>query len=644
MTAADRSLTSVERNDPDPGRVQRRVPARRTTLTRRAASRGKRPAIVHPADAAWARRIALVVPSAIAAFAAFCVAYNQFYVAGPPLQDTGQYAFVLWRAGLFPKNPATGFPVDAYFGLHFAPIISLASVVSYVVPLGRVDWFCLLHALAYAPLAAALVALAPRPVRRRDAAVLAAAALVFALDGQALVCMVFPHHEILVSGGLCVLLAGLARGSPRVAWAGLALALATREDGGLHAAAFLAASWLLDRSGRPFPVARELVLRMGLAAVTWSALAFALQHTFFPSAALMQSEYLGVPPLAHLGWHASGARLVTLLRDAEFVVLPLAATAVIALVKRDARYLLGWLATVPWLVVNLLAAQCLKASLLLYTGFPFIASVLWVGAYASHRRVRHGAALAAVPAAFSTLGLLLSSPETVAYAWHHAAGLLPANPRALEDLAAELRRRPGRVYVDPSLASWTVDRLEERDLAADATRMPDAAHEGIAFFRTGALWNGSTIDWLARTPYTHCGRLEGTEVFYCGRDALGPRFAPSSPLLRANVLAASASRLRESVVVQSTPAPVIATFGPFIRMHAGTYVVTWRASLDGARSQPRVDVLQGGRVLAATELLDGETKLDVTLDDSATELRAWTGGSRYVLEDLRITARATDHP
>ena len=45
------------------------------------------------------------------------------------------------------------------------------------------------------------------------------------------------------------------------------------------------------------------------------------------------------------------------------IVVPMLATGVIAFLRRDARYLLGWVVTLPWLMLNFTAYQDVKAAL-----------------------------------------------------------------------------------------------------------------------------------------------------------------------------------------------------------------------------------------------------------------------------------------
>jgi hypothetical protein len=199
-------------------------------------------------DARRARPLYLVlaglVPCLVVAWANGVFTYNHFYASGTYLRDAGWFSYIVYRQGLLPSNPPLVEALPHYFSFHLSLIVSLGSLLSYLFPGDRVGWYCVFQALVYAPLGAAVALLARStvaPLRASSAAALAALGLAFAFNGEALAAMGFPHFEILLSAGICVMIAGLATGRGTTGWIGLALAVATREDGGAHAATFLVA-------------------------------------------------------------------------------------------------------------------------------------------------------------------------------------------------------------------------------------------------------------------------------------------------------------------------------------------------------------------------------------------------------------------
>lgn len=472
------------------------------------------------------------LPVAAVFWASTCFVWNHF-LTGPYLLDSGWFSALVYRAGILPDNPPCANSLREYFGLHVAPLLSIASLLSYVVPLGRVEYYCLFQGLIYAPLGAVTALLARAggmDRRRRDACLVLLGSMLFALNGQVLACLGYPHFEIFLSAGLCIMLAGFAAGSGRLAWLGLALASITREDGGFHAAGFVLAALVCSISRRPFAIARRTLAVMLAASLLTSIVAMLIQHAFFEPANLFRHLYTGSPAYAHISAAELQRRLAVLPERAAFVVWPFVGTVGLAAVTRDARYLLGWLAELPWFVLNLLALEELKSVFSIYTGFPFVASLFWVGAYAQvgkevlgQRRWLSPLALVSV---LATGGMYWSHPGPLVDLIRRASFPVGVASAGLAEFAGHLERDPlayGRVLVDRGVASWGVTSLPAECCVSSLTTMPGLNDfDGIAFFREGSLGPELTR-FIATSPYSKCGRIKGTDVFMCIR--------PGKPLL-----------------------------------------------------------------------------------------------------------------
>lgn len=592
------------------------------------------------------------LPAIVVFWVSATFVWNHF-VEWPYLLDSGWCSALVFRQGFFQKNPAIIGSVPDFWGIHVSLVMSLASVVSVAFPGDRVDWYVLFQGFLYAPLGIAT----PYAVGRgaspsvRDAALVAAVSLAFALDGQVLACIGFPHYEILVSGGLCLMLAGLASGRRGFAWAGLALAAATREDGGFHAAAFVVGVLACNARARRFPVSRAELARMAAVGALASVLAFAAARAFV-TVPLFRVEYLGAPPFAHLDGASLARRARGFLEHGRFVALPLAGTIVVAIATRDARWLVGWLVELPWLALNFFAAQELKSTFALYTGFPFVASVFWVAAYGRVSRLERPrrAALGILFAlsALSTIGLASADPGGVARVLR--AGAAPARGRsAILAFVKPLRANPtayGRIVVDDAVASWALERLPylaraKHRAPADLWRDVDA----FAFFRTR-----DALELLARSPLDACGRAPGTSIFLCVRAGkpLPAGLLPSSPILAEMQQAPGTGFAEgETRVVEASRDVRPSVYGPYVTLPPGAYVATWTvapgpcSTTDGPRL--RVDVAGVGAP-RALEVTSFDAPIAIPFDVEGpepareVELRAWTGACRYVLSsvDLRL--------
>lgn len=288
-----------------------------------------------------ARSPALVVFAANALFVR-----NHFYARGPYLHDSGWFSYTVFRAGLLPPNPLScgGDVIPYYFGWHISLLVSLGSLLSYLFPGERVEWYCVIQGAIYAALAFVVPLLVPRDAERGPGALVGtvAASLAVAFGGQVLSCMGYPHFEIFSGAGTAIMLAALAMGRERLAWLGLAMSVATREDGGFHAGVLLLAVIAADVLGRTFPLPRRKVVIMAAMAFTATALPAFLQKRLFYGVDSWEMYLVGKPPFAHLSIAILRERGAAFVDRCGFIWAPMLATAAIAAVRRDARYLLGW--------------------------------------------------------------------------------------------------------------------------------------------------------------------------------------------------------------------------------------------------------------------------------------------------------------
>jgi hypothetical protein len=473
---------------------------------------------------------AALVPALVVFFASARFVWNHFYADGPYLLDAGFLSGVVYRRGIVPYDLPIENAAPSYFSIHVSPLVSLASVISYVVPLPRVEYFCAVNGLLYATLAAA-PALLVRPRTIRGALAVGIAALAFAFGGQVLVVMGYPHYEIFVAAGVVTMLAGAATGRAPLAWAGLAMAAATREDGGGHVALFALA---VLACGRSFRLERRTTLALVGAGVLASVAAVLLERVFFGPSDLFGSEYLGHPAYAHIDASVVSRRAVVIVERGRFITYPFVATVALAIARRDARYLFGWAAAFPWFVLNFFAAQELKSAFEIYTGFPFVASTFWVAAYGVSVRARFPLAALAAVSVVATLGFAMSLPEAFAHISRASFVRGQSNPEGLRAIAGRLRKDPrayGKVFVEGGVASWALESTAPDDLLqSNETPAAIRQHDGVIFFRS---WISTPqVDaLLAKAPYPRCGRLKDSIVHLCVRAErqLPAEFEPEGP-------------------------------------------------------------------------------------------------------------------
>jgi hypothetical protein len=289
--------------------------------------------------------------------------------------------------------------------------------------------------------------------------------------------------------------------------------------------------------------------------------------------------------------------------------------------------------------------------------------MFWVGAYAHARGEtrRTTLALLAGIGLLSTIGSAASALHPFIHAFERAARPRPVPPAKLEAFSQRLREDPrahGSLLVDASVASWTLEGLLARkesgpkghsavmSTLADSRVFFDG-WQGIAFYAHGHE-KPRVVESLARSPFTSCGHIVGTDVFFCAREtvALPPEFTPTSLMVSLLALNEGAQRVGESIEVPARIPRAIQTFGPYLKLPAGRYEATWsvRYGACPASSEPamHIDVNARTRILVSTDVGADVTEPALTFEvgaaDRGIELRSWSGRCPYTLDALTLSA------
>jgi len=409
----------------------------------------------------------LVAGVPLAAFAVLVL--RHFYVLGAFWGDSGLIAYVLAHGGpwLHMSRVAGG---GSFFAVHFTPVFVPLTLLCQALPLSAVQFFALFSGVCAALPAVAVYWLLLSSYRL-PAVPAAALSLAFAFNGLILAAARNPHFELLLVGAGMMFLAAFVQKRFFIASICFALCLATREDAGfdLFALLFIAAvigrcqgvGW---RSQKPLAVYAVLALFYSIGAL-------AVQHLCFVSYNLLAGVYLGTPPFATLSRAEIGARLAFLLRDRLYIVLPAYIALIWGMRARNPYIYAGYLAFVPWGVLNLLAASPIAGTLSNYYSFPFIFALFWplVGMLMKERTPgQAGLAWFALMllASFTDLGLQhnpggINLPESfVAVPSLHRQRATDAALRAFARAAPGL----GRVVADSAVAALDPDDFDQGQL------------------------------------------------------------------------------------------------------------------------------------------------------------------------------------
>jgi hypothetical protein len=447
-----------------------------------------------------------------------------FYIRGGFFGDAGMIASLMWRTTIdLPMPPSVELPAGtlghSFFYHHVAPVLWLFSAASYALPFSMPQYFACFVGLSHGLLALAVFWLLVQNHDARRGWRLAIAALTscaFAFNGLALDIVRWPHFETFAAACLLLVFVALVLERWMVATITFLFAVATREDVGLHAFSFLfvwiALNWF---RGLPWRKSRPLI-GFAVAGLCCSVAALIFQHWFFPTESSFARIYLGNPPFAHLTFKLLGARLCGWLVIHAAILLPIVVTFAWAARTRDPYPLGGFLACVPWALLQFLAAFRLAGMMVGYYAYPFLAALAWP-ALADVIQDRRSPAL--VPQRFRTTSILLcvtaASLLPVGRPWNPGLINLPeafveqpsARQQHATDLAiaaiANARPELGKLLVAESVAALAPFSFEHNEIAGwDRGEQPNTVIYFADGFDVARLGSVPGLSWHYAIPGT----------------------------------------------------------------------------------------------------------------------------------------------
>ncbi len=303
---------------------------------------------------------------------------NVFYSIGDMI-DGGWLASITWHnRWRLPGPPA--FPWR-YFSNHISPILWLTNAVSFVVPLAKFDYYAVCIAAIHAQYAAGfyrawLLTEARLNATRTVVAIVVALAATF--SGVAIIALGLPHPEMAIPALMLWFVIAVAKRNYIWAACWLTACLMVREDAGFHVFALLAL-WIGVLAWRCRGFTRDTRWLAGFAGVAlgYSLLIFFASRQLFPAFAVVTRSYLGDPPFHHVTVPFVLDRLHYYLLELTYVTLPLPITVIWSAISRNPLIPLGYIAALPWLVLNFFSVQETAGILAYYYAFPFWLSLAW---------------------------------------------------------------------------------------------------------------------------------------------------------------------------------------------------------------------------------------------------------------------------
>ncbi|MFB9264247.1 hypothetical protein ACFFWD_13870 [Bradyrhizobium erythrophlei] len=390
-----------------------------------------------------------------------------FYVRGSFVLDTGLLASLMWHSDATLTQPAS-VGGGSYFGTHASLLFLPASALSWCLPFSMPQFFAGVVGLSHALLALSVFWLLVEGFGLRRGAgpwIAALAALGFAFSGLAIAIARYPHFETLIAAFFLLFAVAQVLGYRRLAIAFFVLGLATREDAGFHYVAILGLLVTLNVAcGIPLRQQRT-EWTFALAALFYAIAVMAVQRLLFPDTSAFVRVYLGDPPLAHLGAGLIAHRLLYFVVGLPYILYPALGACIWAVRARNPSIVLAFAASIPWLLVHMLAKAPLAGMLVSYYAFPFLIALAWplLAVMRQQQRTGNAGDPSMVIVGFATL-LALSFVPGIGI---HDPGRLPLpqafwDPPSLARQAATDRAvvaisaaRPmlGRLLVDNSVAA-----------------------------------------------------------------------------------------------------------------------------------------------------------------------------------------------
>ncbi|MGI4800529.1 MAG: hypothetical protein ACRYG8_42180 [Janthinobacterium lividum] len=388
-----------------------------------------------------------------------------FYVRGAFVLDSGLLGFLTWRSNAALTQPDS-LGGGSFFAIHVAPLFLVTSQISWLLPISLPQFFAGFVGLSHVLLALAVFWLLAEGygLRQSGSVWLAAlAGVAFAFSGLAVAIARYPHFETYIAAFFLLFATARALGYERVGVIFLFLGLSTREDAGLHYAAVLIVTAAFDRwRGQRV---RQNDWWFTLIAMAYSAAIILGQRLIFPGGSAFARVYLGMPPLGHIDITLISNRLLYLLVNRPYILLPALAAVIWAIRVRNPAVLVGYVAALPWLLLHVLAKSPLAGALSSYYAFPFLIALGWPLIAVLRQRQAEGS-IGSATGPLIGFALLLALTFVPAGDVHNPGRLpLPeaflaaptraqqaATDRAVATLSAA-RPSLGRLFVDNSVAA-----------------------------------------------------------------------------------------------------------------------------------------------------------------------------------------------
>ncbi len=305
---------------------------------------------------------------------------NTYYHFGMAYNDGGILSQIIWRSD-WKLTPPLFFTNYSFHGVHFTPLFSLLNVFSYVIHSHMAEYYSAFLASVYAGLGTILFGLCTHCMKPNNFWQLAALALLsvlFAFNAIVMNGIWIGHFEYAIPLAILCFMFCYVQGHKRLGVLAFILLLSIREDAGLHLIAILGLIGVIKSIQQRSVLAAKREIKYGAIAFAYCAFAMWMSlaaRSYYSST--FQDIYSGNPPFAHITAHMLWQRATIMSTEHFYLWSSFLITAFVAYRARNPYMLVGFLAYIPWFILNWIALNPNTGHLYAYYAFPFITSLAW---------------------------------------------------------------------------------------------------------------------------------------------------------------------------------------------------------------------------------------------------------------------------
>lgn len=305
---------------------------------------------------------------------------NMFYHSGASYNDAGILAQIIWR-GDWKLTPSLTFTNYSFYGVHCSPIFTVLNALSYLLNTHLPEFYSAFIASIYAGLGTALfsiIILFGKPRNPMHIVGFALLSLAFAFHTIIMNGIWIGHFEYAIPLGIMLFLIFYVQERTWPCLLSFALLLSIREDAGFHLVAILGLVGILRfvETRTLHAVSREA--KFIIAAICYSIIAMWISlaaRSYFGST--FQQIYSGTPPFSHISLSMLLERLGRIGDEHIYLWTGFIITAFVAWRDRNPYMMVGFVAYIPWFIINWIAINPNTGVLYAYYAFPFLLSTAW---------------------------------------------------------------------------------------------------------------------------------------------------------------------------------------------------------------------------------------------------------------------------